>query len=139
MPATASNVHTVLRFNGDTGANYHFQGFTSTGATPTFTGTTTAGTRYFPVPNAGSGDTAGATYFISNPLSTRKVITFEGFAGVAAGITQWSVSGLWNNTSAQITRIDVSIPTFGDTSPCGCGAGVSFPVGTRVSVYGSSR
>lgn len=111
-----------MQFNGDTAANYAYRttaefvvAISSAGAKSTI-----------------ALDSAGTTGLwselnISNVASKVKVLRSTGAEFVASASDQVAIdtTATWNNTSAQISRIDL-------------GCGTTLPAGTTIKIYGNS-
>lgn len=111
----------ALQFNGDTGANYGFRTYSNDAAVDSGDSV-----------NALTIDSSSAqglwlNFDINNVAARQKVYSATGMTMPtgSTGGTSRGATAVWNNTSAQITRIDL-----------GCGSAV--PSGTRLTVYGSN-
>lgn len=122
LASGVGSVIPTIRFNNDSGANYAYRYSTSGGAEITGTSATS-------IAAGGGVNSTGIIYLvihILNESAKRKLVWIQyvdDLAGGAASVpVRTVIAGKWDNTSAQITRIDV-LSTNLDT-------------GSRVVVFG---
>ncbi|MBI1834119.1 MAG: hypothetical protein HYR90_04840, partial [Candidatus Andersenbacteria bacterium] len=112
----------LVQFNNDAGANYDTKIMSDNNAPTSFIGATRIHT------GVGSDGRPGlAVMDVVNRAATRKVVSWQGTATQAVGSAPgiMSGSGVWNNTTDQITNVKV----FG-------WAADTMDVGSRLTVYG---
>jgi hypothetical protein len=122
FPTNTSNNYGTTTFNGDWGANYGhnvYSNFASGAAASgqvgfLFLGTATTSPLYMQM-------------FINNTAAQRKQVNLKGSTGALAIYPVLLDGGaVWNDTSNPITTITI-----------GQAQGGTFPIGTRITVYGS--
>ena len=122
--STGGTIAPVLQFNGDTGANYSLT-YSINSAASSFIGSQTS----ISVASSTSQGVQDGLFTISNFTAQRKLVagkTLEdGNAGAAGGQTSIDVNGKWDNTAAQITRVDLKNAGAGD-----------FAIGSQLIVLG---
>lgn len=126
LQGQATNNGIAWQFNSDTGNNYATRGASNDGATATITSTSSI---VAPWTGSNSGSSQIHVIEISNYSGAIKAVRGHSTAtdGTASTAPQTSdYSGIWNNTSAQITTITI----FGSGS-------TNFTTGDRIIVYGN--
>lgn len=111
--STGGTINAAVRFNNDSGSNYSFDYSINYGAIVTSTSQTSlAGLAV-----AGAGFHSGV-FDVINISANRKLLGGRGYndanAGAGTGSNSIEVVGKWNNTSAQITRVDLINSGAGD-------------------------
>lgn len=116
---TSGSIQPQLKFNNDSGSNYEFRRSSNGAAESTSTSSTV-----IPL----TAGTAGAHVFVTietDNVAARQKLVIAHSTRTASPPDRDEVVGRWNNTSAQITRIDIINAGTGD-----------FAIGSEVVVLG---
>jgi len=122
--STGGTQSPTIRFNNDSGANYAFAYTLNFGTIATTVSNTNLG-----VTSSVSQGTQFGQYEITNFTSQRKLIQGQTLddnnAGPASTCNSIQMTGKWDNTAAQITRIDITNGGAGD-----------FAIGSQMIILG---
>jgi hypothetical protein len=117
----------LTRFNADAGANYNWQNLLIT--TVNAVSNTLSNSDSNIQTSLSFTDPLAITMYIGNVAAQRKPVSFESFqvAGTTIGSRYWR-QGVWENTAAQITSIEVFT-----------GIGADIAAGSSIQIYGRNN
>lgn len=127
VPSKSLNTRfSSMTFNNDFGNNYGYS-YTKVGAATGDNG----GTNYIVLQDNTAGADEMFDIVVRNSATQRKTLYWNGVAGSASGNSAPDIingSGVWNNTSDAISRVDFFLDL---------GAGAEYQAGTELIIYGS--